>query len=77
MQCILNAEARDSLVQLAYRAWSGTWDTLKAVKAEKDDGSEDWAAFHQERLNNATQSEAKAQRVLDAIKPYSPLICGS
>lgn len=44
---------------LIYSRWSSEYDLLKSVKAEKDDGSEDWAPLHALRLKNHTEAESK------------------
>lgn len=52
---------------LAYRKWAEAYDNLKAVKAEKDDGSLDWKLFHAERLKNNGAAEASAKALLDRL----------
>lgn len=83
MQCELSAEARDVLSMLAYQNWSEAFDTLKWCKEQdietpaniKIAGSiEDFRAMKAERLKNAQAAFDKAQRVLDEIKEYSPLV---
>ena len=50
---------------LAYASWTESADTLKAVKAEKNDGSKDWAEFHKCRLEDARQIHDTAKRLSD------------
>lgn len=54
---------------LVYRKWAEAVDNQKAVKEERDDGSEDWALFHAERLRRAEAEFTYWQRYLDEIKP--------
>jgi hypothetical protein len=42
---------------LVYARWSHEYGILKATKAEKDDGSKDWQAFHKARLTRAIEQE--------------------
>lgn len=58
---------------LLYREWAQRHDALKAVKAERDDGSPDWELFHADRLARATKELEGAKRLLDEIKPHDPL----
>ncbi len=44
---------------LVYSRWSKTYDALKAVKSETDDGSKDWNLFHKARLDHATKAESE------------------
>ena len=41
---------------LIHRKWSETVVNHKIVREERNDGSEDWEAFHFERLTNATEA---------------------
>jgi hypothetical protein len=77
MQCELSAEARNDLAAMAYNKWREAFENVQKVKAEKYDGSPDWELLHRERLNNALNNRDRAQRVLDEIKKYAPIIVGS
>lgn len=57
---------------LVYSRWAQEFDTLKRVKAETDDGSEDWADFHALRLQNATATEAKWKALLQRLTAACP-----
>lgn len=72
--CILSAETRNVLAQLAYDNWSNEHDSMKRVKAEIDDGSPDWPLMHTERFQNHTEALSKARRVLHQIQQYSTLM---
>ena len=74
MQCELSAEARDAMVTLIYREWAQSCDILKAVKAEKNDGSEDWNQFHDFRLKKALSAKDNWFKILEEVKRYSPLM---
>lgn len=56
------------ITALIYNRWTMEYDSLKAVKAETDDGEPDWAAFHEHRLKQAMASEAKWKGILNRFK---------
>ena len=58
---------------LIYKQWTIAFDNLKAVKAEKDDGSKDWQQFHTIRLKNASDELAKWTRLKNESIAISPL----
>lgn len=58
MQIEINPDLLFEMAALVYHRWSQEYDLLKQVKAEKDDGSPDWAAFHKRRLAHHTTAEA-------------------
>lgn len=72
--CELDAEARDALTMHAYRHWEACFDAKKQVERETSDRSPDWHLFHASRIATANREFAKAQRVLDQIQRYSPLV---
>lgn len=57
---------------LVYRQWAECYDALKLVKAEEDDGSDDWAEFHKARLENAIASEAKWRGLKERMMAQLP-----
>lgn len=67
MKIELSEDTIYRLATLAYDDWAKTWDARKAVQAETDDGSKDWALFHAERLKGADARLATTKRVLDEI----------
>ena len=69
----LSDEALDAAQALFYRKWSEAFDALKRVKAEKDDGSDDWAEFHAIRLHNANSEFDKWVKLRAEIDPIAPL----
>jgi hypothetical protein len=44
---------------LVYSKWAESFELLTAVKTEQNDGSSDWQAFHEERLERAMETESK------------------
>lgn len=44
---------------LAHSRWSQEYDLMKKVKAETNDGSKDWEAFHAMRISNHTATLEK------------------
>lgn len=65
----LSQELTNICASLIYRKWSEAYDNLKAVKGEKDDGSADFALFHEERLKRANNELANWKKHLDEITP--------
>lgn len=65
----LSQELVNVCAGLVYSEWAKAYDNRKAVQAETDDGSEDWADFHNERLRRAVKAEAEAKRWLSEITP--------
>lgn len=57
---------------VVYRRWADAHDALKKVKAEKNDGSEDWQQFHNARLENTAKEEAKWRELKDRLAAVSP-----
>ena len=53
------------ITSVLHRAWVVTHVALDEVKAERDDGSSDWAAFHGERLRSATEAELRTRGLRD------------
>ena len=72
--CTLSDELLDRCGALIYREWSTAFDALKHVKAETNDGSMDWSSFHQHRLTHAQSEFDKYTRLLNEIKPHTPLV---
>ena len=63
----------EKLIMLAYDAWVRSWDNLKEVKQERNDGSKDWLEFHADRLAHSIDYEKKAQCVLSEIRTYTKM----
>ena len=64
----------DQCLALLYGAWAESYDNLKKVKTEKNDGDPDWGVIHNIRLLNAIKEEAKLKKLLDELSPYSPIL---
>jgi hypothetical protein len=71
-------QSHETVYVLAYKAWTVAFDAWRQVKNEKPDASEpDWKEFHEMRVRTAVATLEKATRVLDAIKRFSPMVCGN
>lgn len=63
---------------LVYSKWCKEYDMLKLCKAETNDGSDEWQAFHDERLKRQTELETKWSKRVDEAALLSKLtIAGS
>lgn len=65
----LSQELTNECAGLIYAQWAKAFDAYKAVRAEKDDGSEDWAAFHQARKLSSEKELARWKAALAEITP--------
>lgn len=72
LQFTLSAETANAISSLLYRAWAQAYDSHKAVKALKNDGSKDWAAFQVERLKRAAEDETATKAALDEFQNQLP-----
>jgi len=61
---VIDEDLYEISVVLHHR-WSEAHRTLDTVKAEVDDRSADWAAFHESRLERAGQAEADTRGLRD------------
>lgn len=66
----LSIEAVFDLTALANADWGRAYEILKIVKAETDDGSMDWAGFHEIRLKNARADETKTRALYNEALAY-------
>lgn len=64
---ILSDEVCLKLGSWAYTEWADACDRLDAILREEDDGTEDWAAFHEHRLASATTARDRARAWLDEV----------
>lgn len=62
------------LASLVYKRWAQAYDDLKKVKEEKPDYKlePDWDQFHELRLKNGTEEEAKWRAFRDRITILAP-----
>jgi hypothetical protein len=72
LQLTLSRVTINAAASLLYRAWAAAYDSNKAVKAMKNDGSKDWAEFQVERLKNALAEEIAAKAALDEFTTQLP-----
>ncbi len=72
MPVTLNDQDGFEIAALTYSRWCNEYDLLKAVKAETDDGEEDWAALHAIRLQNHTAAEAKWKAMVKLFTDQLP-----
>ncbi len=61
---------------LVYRKWTEAYDNLKKERESKNDGSRDWEAFHNMRLDYAIKEEARLKKLVDEAAPINSRILG-
>lgn len=55
----MNQDDTVEIAGLLHHKWTECYQLLQDVVAEKDDGTIDWHAFHEERLTVARYNETK------------------
>jgi hypothetical protein len=56
-----------------YSAWSRSYDELRNVQRERNDGSADWQEFHDKRLEWHTAEEARLSVLKDEASRLATL----
>jgi hypothetical protein len=69
----LSDELLHECQKLLYRAWAIAYDEFKAVRAEKDDGSDDWATFHQHHRLASEKELNRLAKLRAELDPHCPL----
>lgn len=72
----ISKELAWELQTLLYSRWAKAYDELKAAKAEKNDGSQDWQQFHEHRVHHAVLEERRLMKLRNEYDPIAGRIHG-